>query len=174
MLGRFLPGRLCRPMARSAMQKSNAQRCFRNWSAANSGQWYRRPTSVAVGCNARLPFSPSFFVDKNLPPRIFKSIPCSGRGNGRPPECPSFCDQKEAKSPTVSMRWTPTRAAAFCLSSYAAKSCEARCKKQRAALVPLFPGRAQRPIDGARSLAPLRCGHLTTAYSPAGAGEQGR
>ncbi len=48
--GRFLPGRLCRPMALCAMQKSNAQRCFRNRSAAQSGQWYEAETLPNPRC----------------------------------------------------------------------------------------------------------------------------
>ncbi len=51
----------------------------------------------ASGGERQMPLGPSFFSVGSL------------RGNGCQPLGPSFCDQKEAKSPTVSTRWTPTR-----------------------------------------------------------------
>ena len=85
------------------------------------------------------------------------------------PFSPSFsCPKRKRKGPAVPMRRPPAGTAAFCLSSYAAKSCAARCKKQHEALVPLSPGREKRPMVGVMDLAPLRCGHLPTAYSGPG------
>ena len=93
---------------------------------------------------------------------------CRVPASGSLRDSPSFsCPKRKRKGPAVPMRRPPAGAAAFCLSSYAAKSCEARCKKQRAALVPKLAGREKRPMVRVRNLAPLRCGHLTTAYSPA-------
>ena len=91
----------------------------------------------------------------------------AARENGSLPESPSFLSPKrKRKSATVSRRWTPTRAAAF-------------------PIVPGTIGKTTRSVGSAitrprtaangwaRNLASLRCGHLTTAFSPAGAGEQG-
>ena len=71
------------------------------------------------------------------------------KADGSLPECCRFLPPKsDGKTATVSMRWTPTRAAAFCPGGYDARWRAAPCKKQRAALVPLLVGRAQRPVVG--------------------------
>ena len=76
--------------------------------AALPGGKIRAETGYAAGGKRRTGTAPKASPVQGAMPRSGGGRRCF-LADGSLPGCPSFCDQKEAKSPTVSMRWTPTR-----------------------------------------------------------------